>query len=308
MLRFLLLVTVCLLVAFTGMSAALSRAWGWNEYASDELYVVYQHLNGESPHPYFLVNADGSGERWKFEAENEQLMHLACSPDGRTLALLSNYKHISVVNSSGIVYDQVLTSGYEKIGVTNRLDAYLFWRYSFNAHGDLTIVGARQRHKFSPPDDDSYNNLQMSSSGSILWGLGGNSGGTKVTASSGEINMILPKSFSQAWLSSEDIFTFSDHFFVLNTNGRQYLADPRTQNVVQIPPQTSTGVFSPDTTRIAVGTWFEPSNIFITDVFSRDHRQQLTYDGAGSGEHGDYYYVPICFLTFRPEMLLRDSP
>src|SRR5579871_3402962 len=169
MLRFLIISALCLTIVFSGISLLISKVWGWSEYASPELYVVYQQWIGMPPFPYFLVDADGSGQKWKLTMENEQPKDLNCSPDGRTLAFLLK-KHLYVVNSSGIIYDQELKTGYEVVGVNNSQDAYLSWLYAYRQHGDLSIVDATHSDAIPLPDQDNYTNLQVSSSGMVLWG------------------------------------------------------------------------------------------------------------------------------------------
>ena len=59
------------------------------------------------------------------------------------------------------------------------------------------------------------------------------------------------------------------------------------------------GVFSPDGTRRATNI-IDPGTanvqIIVTDALSNDHVEQLTHSSG-------VIYVPVCFLTFRPQML-----
>ena len=62
MLRFWITVSLCLLIIFTGIGLAVSKAWGWSEYASDTLYIVaFERTSSHSS--FVLVNADGSGQK-----------------------------------------------------------------------------------------------------------------------------------------------------------------------------------------------------------------------------------------------------
>ena len=117
MLRFLISISLCLLIVFTGIGALLSRQWGWSEYASSELYLAYQDVS--QPASFFLTDANGSDQQWKLSSKAGTLAALNCSPDGRTLAFLTASGHLYVVSQAGLLYDRVLGQGYDAIAASN---------------------------------------------------------------------------------------------------------------------------------------------------------------------------------------------
>src|SRR4051794_40401571 len=104
MLRFWITVSLLLVMVFMGFGLVVSKAWGWSEYASDELYVIYYQTTVDGRSPLFLVNGNGTGEQWKLDTEAETLRQLNCSPDGQTLVFDTDQREFYTVRSTGIVY------------------------------------------------------------------------------------------------------------------------------------------------------------------------------------------------------------
>ncbi|MFN8448104.1 MAG: hypothetical protein U0521_05825 [Anaerolineae bacterium] len=60
MLRLIVPITICLSAGFILLGGMIARQWGWDEYASDDLYVIYaQTIN--TARRYFIVS-DSGGE------------------------------------------------------------------------------------------------------------------------------------------------------------------------------------------------------------------------------------------------------
>src|SRR5215213_348017 len=115
MLRFMLGVSLSLLIVLTGIGLVLAHPWGWSEYTSDTLYVVYAQMTDGVPSPFFLSSIDGSHQQWQLMAQVGTLKTVSCSPDGRTLAYLTESGHLHVVNRAGEVYDRKLGPGYDTV-------------------------------------------------------------------------------------------------------------------------------------------------------------------------------------------------
>jgi len=86
MLRLLTAFSLVIWTAFVGIGLLISQQWGWSEYASPQLYVVYYQTSPQRPYHFYMVDASGSGDQWAFRAKSGTLSSLNCAPDGRTLA------------------------------------------------------------------------------------------------------------------------------------------------------------------------------------------------------------------------------
>ena len=91
-LRLLLRISLYLLIVFTLIGVLISREWGWNEYASDELYLVYSQITDDLH--YSIINTDGGENGEELTWQEGTITALDCSPDGRTLAVLIESAHI----------------------------------------------------------------------------------------------------------------------------------------------------------------------------------------------------------------------
>lgn len=299
MLRFLLLVSVCLSALFTLVGAALSREWGWNEYASDELYIVYTEWDETPLYKYFLLNINDSREEWKLIMNDSEMTSLNCSPDGELLTVLLDKRELYVLNRNGVLYNQTLNSYYEIAGVTNSGEVYLYKRYGFIRSGNPLIVNAADTHRLTPPDQEDYDRMRISSSGAALWEVAFES--VNVVTPESRTSLFLPNALVQDWTASEEIFLFLIGSGL--SNGGQYLADTRSQMVIQLPESNPIWVLSPDATKNAFHTYDEAtqsSHIFIADVFSNENKRQLNFRNTTP------YDSPLCFLNFRPEMLISE--
>ncbi|MEP7293920.1 MAG: hypothetical protein ABI835_19185, partial [Chloroflexota bacterium] len=96
MLRLLAPLSLGILTGFFVIGALIFRAWGWSEYASDELYLAYTLLTPEQPYPRILMNTADSHEQSQLTWNNGTIIALACSPDGHSLAFLTDTAHLYV--------------------------------------------------------------------------------------------------------------------------------------------------------------------------------------------------------------------
>src|SRR5262249_8280127 len=152
-------------------------------------------------------------------------------------------RHLYVINQSGLLYDQILDASYDKLGVSNHGETYLYNYEGFSGNEPPLIVDTRHRFIPMPPDQRAYNSIQMTSYGSILWGVAMNRG--IGMTSPGRAAMFLPNAAPISWFASEEMFTFT-YMDGRPHSGEIYLADPGTQVTARFPQNTSARVFSPD--------------------------------------------------------------
>ncbi|HVU13858.1 MAG TPA: hypothetical protein VHD90_21420, partial [Phototrophicaceae bacterium] len=136
MLRFLIFTSLRLLIAFTGISLLICKQWGWSEYASPELYVVYsQGENGD-----YLINMSGNDEPERLAPKIDSIFALACSPDGRRLAVLTTTlhhydPHLYVISPSGIEYEKFFGENQ----LFDMLNSYSFFDMSIANDGTVAL-------------------------------------------------------------------------------------------------------------------------------------------------------------------------
>jgi hypothetical protein len=299
MLRLLTAFVVVLTLVFAGIGLLFSRAWGWSEYASNELYVLYaRSLDGvskEVPPPYLLVNTDGSGDQWQLGAQTNLLMTVSCSPDGRTLAYLTSDGQLTVANESGIVYQKNVGAGYDALDAANNGTVAV----SQTATGISLIVSAQGNTIPVPPDHIAYDPIKVASSGVTLWSHTAQ-GGIKLLSSSGETKLSLaPNASSPAWLAGEQLFTYTTYDSASFPQGG--IVDPAHAMVTQVRRSLfQFGLLSPDARSVVVqfvlGDRRDHEQLYLVDPLTSRPQQQLTDD--------DFFHLPVCFLTFRPAMLI----
>ncbi len=298
MLRFLILTSLRLLIAFTGIGLLISKAWGWPEYASPELYVVYTVLSVQPPNPFMLTNMAGSYEQSQLTWNKGIIIAAACSPDGRTFAFLTDTAHLYVINQSGIEYDQSLDQNSYVLAVADNGTSAVY-----GPSAGITVFPLTGKSYFVPqPDSLNYTEVKISSSGFSLW-PDDSAGGIKLVSPENKTVFELPQSegaLFPKWLTSEQIFAYA--YWDVDTQS-QAITDLSSQKTVRFHNHTiSFGIFSPDATQEVfdtVDTHYKPQ-LFSVNALDGENQQQLTHD---AGE----YQIPICFLTFRPQMLIADT-
>lgn len=298
MLRFSITFSLCLLTIFSVIGTLIFHPWGWSEYASDALYVIYYQMK-PAPYPFFIVNTDGRSEPSELREENAALTSLDCSSDGRTLAYVTDTAHLYVANQDGILYDRELDQSYTTLSVANNGMVALFRRGGFQQDNSVLLVDSTRALSFLAPDNHLYVSVEVSSLGSMLWHRV-NYFGLEVTSLNDETFSTFPLVVFPKWLASEQLMTFGD---VASTPQQRVLVDTLAQKSVRLTSTILSGVFSPDGTQRTVNR-VEPgtvtTQIVLTDPFSDDHVQQLTHNSGG-------IYSPVCFLTFRPDMLIQAA-
>lgn len=297
MLRFSITVSLLLMSGFTLVGGLLFHQWGWSEYASDALYIVYYQIK-PAPFPFFIVNTDGGSDPAQLVATDATLTGLDCSPDGRTLAFVTDSARLYVVNQAGALYDRALDHAYPSLSVANNGTVALFNLGAAPSDYDVLLVDAAHALPLTPPDRRQYISVEPSSPGTLLWHRT-NAYGLEVTSLTDAVigsfsEVIFPK-----WLASEQVMTFGD---IASSPQTRVLVDTGAQKSVRLSSAILSGVFSPDGTKRTVNR-VEPGTvtvqIVITDPFTDDHPRQLTHNSRG-------IYSPVCFLTFRPEMLIAS--
>jgi hypothetical protein len=141
-----------------------------------------------------------------------------------------------------------------------------------------------------------------------LWGR--DFGGIRVfSPSTGEVFLSLPKAGAGKWLASEDVFISFYGMIVSHALGLRpgwYLADVQTGQTVYVNGSMRLTPISPDGRKVADAVVADGlrqrEQLYIYDLLETDVRGYLLTHNL------DVYHWPICFLTFRPTMLLDNPP
>lgn len=302
MLRFLLLTSVVLSAVFTVIGALLSREWGWSEYASDELYVVY--IQGENG--YFIINTDGSGENVRLAWNNSLITALDCSPDGRRLAFLTNDARLHVLTYRGVDYERDILFDYRNINVANNGRVALSKHLQDDLIIDATQIFSLQVSKINA----IYSSVRISSEGLALYaGDHQNNPGIHLVSLMNLDTISLTQDHfdgNEEWLAPERLFIYT-HVVSLNSYQRILFDVNRRKGLLLTWNNISENIFSPDGTKLAFSYYYEDiQQVYLANAFSShyfaghdDYYKPLT--------HNDVDSTSICFLTFRPEMLIDQS-
>src|SRR5664279_2822140 len=200
MLRFLGLFALRLLAALAVVCVLIAHQWGWSEYASPELYVVYyQFTNGQIQ--YYIANADGSSPGVKLSWQGGGISKLDCSPDGRTFAFLTDTRHLYQMTSAGIVYDSAEDQMYTTVNVADDGTTALF----DPAAGKL-LVNARGID-LSEPNQSNHDldRIDISAQGLLLWTRDFNDIQV-VSLATGQVVPYVSHGYSGQWFASGQIF------------------------------------------------------------------------------------------------------
>jgi hypothetical protein len=299
MLRFLALLTLRAALCLALLGVLIVRAWGWNEYASPELYVVYYQILG-SRNAYFLVDANGERPGEALVLPEGGRATLDCSPDGRTLAVLTE-NQLVVMNAAGVVQQTPVDQTYTTVNVADDgtvalLDAPAGWVRVNDAEITLTAEDAEKY----PLD-----RVDVAVGGLILW----NQHFSRIDVVTPDRQQVLasvPRGNSGTWLPSSQIFTFynleTDRDGAA-TGGGQYVMDIEHYRTVKVGGWVVSRPLSPDGRQVAAALVSRGSSlvqVVVYDLFTDANRRQLTFDAQVASQ-------PICFLAFRPEALLSAS-
>lgn len=298
MLRFLALLTLRAALCLALLGVLIVRAWGWSEYASPQLYVVYyQLLNNRNA--YFLVDANGERPGEALVLPDGGRATLDCSPDGRTLAVLTE-NQLVVMNAAGVVQQTPVDQTYTTVNVADDgtvalLDAPAGWVRVNDAEITLTAEDAEKY----PLD-----RVDVAVGGLILW----NQHFSRIDVVTPDRQQVLasvPRGNSGTWLPSSQIFTFynleTDRDGAA-TGGGQYVMDIEHYRTVKVGGWVVSRPLSPDGRQVAAALVPKGSSlvqVMVYDLFTDANRRQLTFEPVAS--------QPICFLAFRPEALLSAS-
>ena len=302
MLRFWIVVSLVTTVVFTGIGLLVSRQWGWSEYASDKSYLVYTQVRNAT-NLYFVMNVN-SGDAEKLLDDDKELNEVDCSPDGRIFAYLTNGISLHVLNENGVVYNQTLKDHWNITSVANS-GAVSLTKYT----GDNLIVTRDSIETPAYPRNfQSDSKASITSNGLILWENFAYS--TSVLAdSSGNIIESFPKAAQDRWLADEQsfVFLYPTYMDPYGMSGDLYIFDAKSQNAIPLQRWQDFMVLSPDRTKMADRQTIYKDDgsgqgqVFVSYTYTDLNPKQLTYDKATSAS-------PMCFLTFRPQMLIADKP
>jgi hypothetical protein len=302
MLRFILLIFVRVLILIVGVGLLISRAWGWSEYASPASYVVYFQLSQGKPQ-YLVVDADGSSPGEQLNSDDGAITSLDCSPDGRTIAFLSG-GHVYTMTEAGLVRDsRPVDPRYTTVNVANDGTVALF-----DPADARLLVNERSIDLASPGQKSSaFDRIDISAQGLVLW-MQNFADIQIVSLVTGQVVPAVPHGYSGQWSTSGQMIIFADQ----RTNaegdwlyGGQYLLDMATQRVMRIGDWMLSSPLSPDNTKVAIAVPITSLNhiaqVAVFSLFDKTQPLLLTHDPTTASQ-------PICFLTFRPHLLINESP
>lgn len=295
MLRLLVLASIGLTAGFAVVAGLLAHEWGWSEYASDELYVVYSQHSATTSLRYYVIRADGNNAGEVLQWDDEIIRAVACSPDGRTLTF-STWYDLYVMTDTGMSYSSQIDQTYNVINVAN--DGTV----SFSAYDRFWIADPTQITSLAPPIGLIYGLLSHAVDGLMLWTTDSNN--VFLTAEDGTLLREFQDSGVIQWIDDEQSFVF----FTVHPVDRtvtHYIMDTNKGNIVQLNnPYGSMTVYSPDGVQAAIGTQaYAPNSnkqLGVFDTLRNTPLRELTDDI-------EQLYEPRCFLTFRPEMLIDQS-
>ncbi|MCC6805416.1 MAG: hypothetical protein IT319_21230 [Anaerolineae bacterium] len=297
MLRLILPITFCLFAVLTALGGVIAREWGWNEYASDDLYVVYaQTIN--TVRRYFIVSEAGGDAGALLTWENDSIIDVDCSPNGRLFAFFTSAARLYVVDAQGVVYNQVIDPAYVTfnpgLNVANNGTAAFFER-----GGSGLLVNAEGVVPLEPPQANrDFWNVQISSGDLMIWNGSLRDGTLVYTPSSGDVIAAVPGTVTQGWLASEQIFAFT---YPTQASSGTFLMDPGRQTIFHLTDRRFAVSFSPDGRQaadwVAADTLIAYSQVIVYDPLSPNPPlKQVTHEQNVSS-------LPICFLAFRPAMM-----
>jgi hypothetical protein len=137
MLRGLIAWVLRLTACFALIGVLLSHEWGWSEYASDELYVVFfNHPTLREVPQYYIVDTDGSSEGERLTWDSTVITAFDCSPDGRALAFLTDLAHLYVITSNGLLNHRIVDEVYIDLEIANNQTVELYQRFKPSFYGD----------------------------------------------------------------------------------------------------------------------------------------------------------------------------
>nr|AUN37652.1 hypothetical protein [uncultured bacterium] len=287
MLRVWVTISLLMVMVFTGIGLVVSKAWGWSEYASDEVYLIAMntYYYDVHPSPLVLLSANGDGQTWSFAQFYRGVKNFSCSPNGQVFAVTTDEGILHVMDRSGVRYER-------------SINLVTLGGFSVNNDGTVTtlkerFINADKSEPVSLPPDPNYNHVISASSGLALWS-GDAPESLEVTTANGQVLWTIASAYQPIWLPSEALFAFiyspgSDEHY------REYLADPQQQRLFQIPFKTRfSNIFTPDATKKVVDTGHV---VYLGNVVSDGDQQAVATEGKA-------LYWPYCFLTFRPKLVL----
>lgn len=299
MLRFLILLSLRATAVFLLLGVLIARAWGWSEYASPELYVVYYQIR-EQRNRYFIVNADGASEGMPLARGTDRISKVDCSPDGQVFAFLTDSGALYSVTADGVSEHGVADRDYITINAANDGTIALF----DPAAGWLRVNSGGVRLTSADAPNHPMDRIDISPQGLVLWGR--HSEDIQVVApETGEVVADVRRGFSPAWMAPGEMFTFYDVLADPNNGllvySGQFVMDMQLGKAVRVGGWPTTRPLSPDGTQVAAalvrGTENRMAQVVVYDLFTDANRRQLTFDPTSAAQ-------PICFLAFRPAGLV----
>ncbi len=301
MLRLLALFALVLLIALFGFGWVIARPWGWNEYASPALYVVYYQVGGQH-NPYFIVNADGDVSSQSLASAEGSFVQVDCSPDGRSFAALTDTGHVYVARSDGSSDERSINPIFTTVSVADDGTVALF-----DPSDDRLLIGGKTiTLTSSGHQPNEFDRIDISAQGQLLWMRDFNDIQV-VSLANGSVAPYVPHGYQGQWFDNGRMITYDDNMTDAigdGIYGGEYLMDIGTQMVVKIGDWDLTRPISPDGTKIAaplpITGVTQRAQVVVYDLFTNANRHILTHDSAHASQ-------PVCFLTFQPQSLISAS-
>jgi hypothetical protein len=284
MLRFLTLLSLRLLAVLAAAGLLIAQSWGWSEYASPELYLI--HWAQVGPQGQWLIVPASGGTSQPLTFEDRPIRALDCSPDGRTLALLTSRGEIHVMTGTGTTYERRVEAGYSLLTLANDGSLALYEP----SLGGLRMAGDTVEPLAAPEADDLRYTVSVGADGWQMWNSELNVL-QFVTPTGTLVRSIFPVSAGH-WLADERLVSFG----TLGNETRQYLIDTPRPALVTL--KQAPGIYAPDGLTRAVALRDDPRGSY------------RTYIGGAFGDVGlkpipraafasDW---PVCWLAFWPEL------
>lgn len=310
MLRILITVSLLMTAFFAGIGVLLFRQWGWSEYASDESYVAYVQFTDNDPQ-FFIVSIDGK-ENLRLGGNNDLITALDCSPNGRTLAVLTDTAHMYVLKQAGLDYMLDIPRDYpdyHNLSVAN--DGKVVLYQSWQADVFVNVNGFR---KFLLPQRNiSYAYVRVTSDGRTLYYDDKQPYPHIQMASLSALQPAFSIEDNYAgnaeWLASEKLFVYT-HIVNVRSYQRMLVDISHQQQVLLTWSDINTNILSPDGTKLVFSFWLGADIYLANSLINHQFLHSYINDDSDYmplTHNQDVQSYPLCFLTFRPQMLIADK-
>jgi Tol biopolymer transport system component len=305
MLRFVLHMGFWLTAGLAVIGALISRQWGWPEYASDELYVVYGQVN-DTDTQYFIIDINGD-KNIRLHSNNGAVTAVACSPDGRRFAFLTDTAHLYSLNYDGLEYEVNIPPHYQSISIANSGMILTSGRQQ----PDLLVEANQMRTLLLPQRNIWWPIIEISSDGSAIYPNDDQLENRLHIASLDTLKTTFviqdTHNTNAQWLASEQLLVYT-HIVSMRSYQRMLLDVGQQKQVRLAWTDIFDYILSPDGMLLAFSGEQADRQIYLTSPFSK-YFFEFNHDGyyPSLTHNHNVDSIPICFLTFRPQMLIAEN-